>query len=212
MHSFVVYVDEAGDEGFAFSRGSSEWFVLSAVVTRRQSDLETVKLVDRVRSRLNKPPRANLHFRDMRHQQRDRRRVDDGDGSAKILFSNRSSMSYEELREYLRHLERLSSAQDIRIDWTVVRPDQVTPQPAHQMMGLQIADAVASSFFVALERSGYGFTEDRYVRMMKNIVYRHKGDYLGYGIKVFPSDAEKLVGDDQLHEWYPHFTKSRPPA
>jgi len=180
MHSFVVYVDEAGDEGFAFSRGSSEWFVLSAVVTRRQSDLETVKLVDRVRSRLNKPPRANLHFRDMRHQQRlvlveeiskarlravsvlvhkpsiqepenfterfrlyfysarlllertswlcrDRRRADDGDGSAKILFSNRSSMSYEELREYLRHLERLSSAQDIRIDWTVVRPAARAP-------------------------------------------------------------------------------------
>jgi hypothetical protein len=81
------------------------------------------------------------------------------------------------------------------------------------MMGLQIADAVASSFFVALERSGYGFTEDRYVRMIKSVMYRgRKGDYLGYGIKIFPSDAETLVKNDQRQAWYPHFQKSRPPA
>jgi uncharacterized protein DUF3800 len=44
--SYVVYVDEAGDEGFSFKSGSSEWFVLSAVLTLKAEDLETVKLVD----------------------------------------------------------------------------------------------------------------------------------------------------------------------
>ena len=257
MHSFVAYIDEAGDEGFAFEKGSSSWFVLSAAVTRSESDLATVKLVDRVRDLLGKAPRANLHFRKLRHRQRlvlvreiaaDQLRAvsilahkpsireverfserfqlyfycvrlllervswlcrdlpaaaDSGDGSAKIYFSNRSSMSYEELREYLRRLEQMSVAQDIRIEWTVIRPDQMQPQPAHRMMGLQIADAVASSWFVALERSGHGFTEPRYVRMLKPIVYKHRGRFLGYGVKIWPTEAEKLVKADQLHaEWY----------
>ena len=54
--SFVVSIDESGDEGFA--TGSSEWFVLSAVVTRKCNDLEAVKLVDRVRTLLGRPPRS----------------------------------------------------------------------------------------------------------------------------------------------------------
>lgn len=32
--TFNVYLDESGDEGFQFGQGSSDWFVLSAVVTR----------------------------------------------------------------------------------------------------------------------------------------------------------------------------------
>src|SRR6516165_2065032 len=32
--TFVAYIDESGCEGFAFTKGSSEWFVISAVVAR----------------------------------------------------------------------------------------------------------------------------------------------------------------------------------
>ena len=38
--SFVVYVDESGDEGFKFQpreSGSSRWFVMSAIVFRKSS-------------------------------------------------------------------------------------------------------------------------------------------------------------------------------
>ena len=45
---FVVYIDESGDEGFSFERGSSEWFIVSAIITRKAKDIETVKLVDTV--------------------------------------------------------------------------------------------------------------------------------------------------------------------
>jgi hypothetical protein len=70
--SFVVYIDESGDEGFVFSpnrEGSSRWFVLAAVVTRKEYDLETVKLVDDVRASL-KYQRKPLHFRRMKHEHR----------------------------------------------------------------------------------------------------------------------------------------------
>lgn len=68
--TFVVYIDESGDEGVKFADGSSEWFVLSAVITRRATDLETVKLVDDVRQALGKPDKKPLHFRDLRHEHR----------------------------------------------------------------------------------------------------------------------------------------------
>lgn len=68
--SFVVYIDESGDEGFKFGDGSSDWFVLSAVITRKGIDLETVKLVDAVRTELGKPPKSPLHFKDLKHEAR----------------------------------------------------------------------------------------------------------------------------------------------
>lgn len=70
--SFVVYIDESGDEGFVFNpdrQGSSRWFVLAAVVTRKAVDLETVKLVDALRGMLGWE-RKPLHFRKMKHEHR----------------------------------------------------------------------------------------------------------------------------------------------
>ncbi len=177
--TFIVYIDESGDEGFSFNKGSSDWFVLSAVVTRAARDLEVVKLVDRVRTNLSKPNKKPLHFRDLRHEHRlpyiaeiakaDLRTVsilvhkpslkepekfqeryrlyfyatrylleriswycrdhktahDSGDGSATIVFSNRSGMSYEELRKYLNYLKEQTDIFDVRIDWSVINLDQI---------------------------------------------------------------------------------------
>ena len=249
--TFVVYIDESGDEGFSFSQGSSEWFVLSAVVTRRSNDLDTVKLVDEVRSALGRPPRKPLHFRKLRHHHklalvnaiaqadlravsilvhkptlrepekfmqryrlyfytaryllervswycRDaRRKGDAGDGTAELVFSNRSGMSYGELGDYLRYLHDRSGLFDVRIDWDVIRPDQVRAFTPGKRMGLQIADAVAGSAWSAVERSQYGFTESRYLRMLAPIVYAYKGKCLGYGLKLWPRDVVDLIHEDE---------------
>jgi hypothetical protein len=206
--SFVVYVDESGDEGFSFSKGSSGWFVLSAVVTRKASDLATTRLVDTVRSALGRPDKKPLHFRDIRHEHRlpfiheisgaalkvvsvlvhkpsikepeafqQRYRLyyyacryllervswycrdhktpkDTGDGSAEIIFSNRSGMSYLELKDYLEHLRKNSEAWDVRIEWRVVQINQVTAFASGRKMGLQIADAVAMGSVKALSTAG----------------------------------------------------------
>jgi hypothetical protein len=68
--SFRAYVDESGDEGFAFRtspslQASSDWFVLAAFVTRRSMDLETVKIIDRVRQELQLYPRKHVHWKDL---------------------------------------------------------------------------------------------------------------------------------------------------
>ncbi len=73
--SFVAYIDESGDEGFKFpqpgqDKGSSAWFVVAAVIARKTTELETMKLVDRVRVKLDKKQGDQLHFRDLRHEHR----------------------------------------------------------------------------------------------------------------------------------------------
>ena len=254
--SFVVYVDEAGDEGFSFDSGSSSWFILSAVVTRKATDLETVKVVDIVRQRLGKAPKMPLHFKKLKHQHRlpyigeiaksrirtvsvlvhkpsikepetfqeryrlyfytvrfllervswlcrdHRTKNDTGDGSAKVVFSNRSGMSYQEMKDYLDRLQRSAEAKDVRIVWDVIKTDQISPYPAGKRMGLQIADAVASGTFLAVEPSRHGYTEDRYVRMLKPVIYHREGTYSGYGLKFWPREVEDLVKDAEHLDWF----------
>jgi hypothetical protein len=254
MHAFNVYIDESGDEGFTFKEnntGSSRWFVLSAAITRSESDLATVKLVDRVREMLRKQPRADLHFRNLHHAQRlpymqeiaqarirtisvlvhkpsldadvysakgllynyatrlllervswlcrDHRR--EPEHTAKLVFSNRSNMSYAELRAYLGKLKRRSAESDIRIDWSAVDSDNVEIYEHKKRMGLQIADAVASAMWNGVNPNGYGYTEPRYAEMLRPTVYAFNGRRFGYGIKVMPSEVVRGTTPHPGTEW-----------
>jgi len=253
--TFVVYVDESGDEGFLFDSGSSEWFVLSAVITRKAKDLGIVKLADRVRAQLGRPKRAPLHFRKLKHERRlafvaeianaelrtvsvlvhkpslkepekfqkrhrlyfytarylleriswycrDHRMArDSGDGSAETIFSYRGGMSYEELKEYLSHLQKRTGLLDTTIEWSVIKTGQITACPPYNLAGLQIVDAVAGSFYHAVEPSPLGFTEDRYARMLKPVVYNRRGRYLGYGLKLWPGEVNDLLKAEGRFRW-----------
>jgi len=61
--SFVAYIDESGCEGFKFlpdEQGSSRWFVLSALVFRKENDLQAVQLAKTARELLKKACQACL--------------------------------------------------------------------------------------------------------------------------------------------------------
>ncbi len=248
-HSFQVYMDESGDEGFKFptatADGSSHWFVLSAVITRAENDLETVGLVKDVRSILRRKPDAPLHFADLNHDQRkpyldrigaarlrtvsvliykplldaslfqgepyllyrygtrfllervswfcrDHQRKEHAGQKARLIFSNRSRMSYDAIRFYLTKL-RSGAVHDVRIEWELLDWENFLNVPHHTMMGLQIADAVASSMFAGVNKSRLGYLETSYARMIAKVVYRHEGKALRHGIKFFPKNEHALV-------------------
>src|SRR5690606_13455383 len=243
MASFVAYIDESGDEGFQFlpnEKGSSRWLVLSAVVFRKEHDLDAVALLKSVRERIGKPPRKTLHFRDLKHEHRipyvraigearlriisvaiykpgiggyehyqreahklyryasrllleriswlchDYRLSTDQDGRADLIFSNRSAMSYEDLRDYLLLLRDGTPAAKCRIDWSAVDPTAVRAVNHDQMAGLQIADAIASGLFFALNKNQYGESEARYLELFQSRIYRSRNSSLGYGMKFWP--------------------------
>jgi hypothetical protein len=252
--SFVAFVDEAGDEGFKFAQGSSKWFVLGAVVVPAAEELQTVKLVDRVRVQLGWPPKKALHFRDLRHERRlvlvdrlsranvatmavlldktaltgaetvfpreklyfylakflleriswycrdCRTQFPGGDGTASVVFSNRAGMSYESLRSYLQLLQSMAHSSTVGIDWSVIAPARIKASQHSKSMGLQLADAVAGSFWNAVNPNRLGFTEDRYARMLKPTVYK-RSSYLGYGIKLWPKSVEERIGKDESLAW-----------
>ena len=124
---------------------------------------------------------------------RDTRKDNEGDGSCELIFSNRSAMSYEDLRNYLLHLKDKPGT-DIRIDWNAIKPEQVRAVNHDQLAGLQMADAVASSLFFAVNLTQYGEVEDRYFKMLRPTIYRHpKSGELGYGLKFWPGSLEALA-------------------
>lgn len=116
----------------------------------------------------------------------------EGDGTAEIIFSNRSAMSYENLRDYLRLLQKQTEARDVRIDWNVINPNTVRAVNHDQMAGLQIADAVASSVFYAVHLTQYRENEPRYLELLNRTFYRHKQTAIGYGLKFWPLEIGAL--------------------
>jgi hypothetical protein len=121
---------------------------------------------------------------------RDQRRDGEGDGFAEIIFSNRSNMSYEDIREYLRLLLNQSETypQKVQIDPTVIDPNRIRAVEHSKLAGLQVADAVASGFHFALKVNRYGETETGYLPHLHKSIYRHKGTAMGYGVKLWPED------------------------
>lgn len=248
--SFVAYVDESGCEGFKFlpnEQGSSRWFVLSALVVRKENDLQMVKLARQARELLGKRPKQVLHFRDLRHEHRvplarligaapvrtvsilihkpsiaepevfqqqayslyryatrllcervswlcrDHRRTGAGDGRVEMVFSNRSAMSYDELRGYLQRLQAGEEDAAVRVDWTVLDPALIRAVNHDQLAGLQLVDAVASGFYFAVNRNLYGEVEERYARLLSPTIYRHQQRVEGYGLKFWCQDQAEVA-------------------
>jgi hypothetical protein len=118
-----------------------------------------------------------------------------GDGSAEVVFSNRAQMSYDELRDYLRHLKANADALQVRIDWSVIDPDRIEAKPHGDLAGLQMADAVSSGLKYAVLPNEFSDTETRYTEPLRQVFYRHKQTLLGYGLKFWPVNTTGLVAD-----------------
>jgi len=264
--SFRAYIDESGDEGFKFrntnnEQASSDWFVLAAFVTRKKTDIETVKTVDNIRGEFKLHPRKHIHWKKLKHPQkvrysqimaglqtrvvgvcvhkpsllepekfreryrlyfyavrylieriswlaRDRHNSSKwgGDGAVELLFSNRQGMSYDEMRKYLRLLERQkNTGHDIRIEFDRIPIDRLRTQTPGKSMGLQLADAAAGAFFNALERNNFGNTEPRYLNMISPVLYRHERNIQGYGLKIVPREAKQILLTEESLKWLTQF-------
>lgn len=130
---------------------------------------------------------------------RDKRRSPDG--RARIIFSNRAAMSYQDLRDYLNHLKANTGFLDVRIDWTVIDPDDISSEPHPKLKGLQVADAVATGMYYGFAKNPYGYTEPRYAELLAPIVYARAGKRLGYGLKVWPRDVDSILDTDEKLAW-----------
>lgn len=123
---------------------------------------------------------------------RDHHTPGEGNGNADVIFSNRSIMSYEGIKEYLRLLKSKSDPLDVRIECTVIDPEHVRAVNHDQLAGLQVADAVASSHYFAVNLNRFGEVEDKYADLLRPVCFSHKDTVLGYGLKFWPGEFEQI--------------------
>jgi len=125
-----------------------------------------------------------------------------GEGIVQLIFSNRQGMSYSEMKDYLRLLEKQKQmGKDIRIEFNKIPIDKLRTQTPGRSMGLQLADAVAGAFFNAIEQNKFGNTEPRYLRTMMPILYRHNNRCQGYGFKIVPREAMANLRNEENLKW-----------
>lgn len=98
---------------------------------------------------------------------------------AKIVFSRRGGMNYDEFCEYL---QLIKDGKEVmyspgRIDWDVIDPERIEVADHERRAGLQLADICTSAMFKAVEPSGFGFYEQAYADELRSVVLRN-GDKL----------------------------------
>jgi len=202
--TFIAYIDESGDEGFVPDSGASVWFVLGAIVVRRASELAVVKLIDEVRQGINLrrqpqhriPDKKPLHFRDLGHEQRKfyASHISQADlHTVSVLINKQAIVAPENFIEQTRPYFYAVRLLIERLSWYCrdhIRKEDIGDG--------SVADAVASSYFFAIETNRYGFTEDSYAKLLLPRAYRHQGQLWGYGIKIMPRETEEKRRDGTL--------------
>ncbi len=129
---------------------------------------------------------------------RDYQKAGEGDGKVDLVFSDRASMSYDDIRGYIELLKQQSgTGAAISIHWPSIDMTKLKAIAHSQLAGLQIADAVATSYFYGMRLSRFGIADPSYLRLLRSQVYRHKKNCFGYGVKF-------LSRLDSLKEKMPH--------
>lgn len=119
-----------------------------------------------------------------------------GDKRAKIIFSRRGGMSYDDFRAYLARLQQ----QDTEIHWPCIDVDGIEARDHSTSAGLQLADAVASAFAGGVELDMYGGSEPRYAEELRPRTYKRGNQpnrFLSYGVKIVPDVGTLALTPDQ---------------
>jgi len=129
---------------------------------------------------------------------RDSFRPGEGDGTVDLVFSDRAAMSYDDIRTYIAYLKQQAGTDPaIKIHWPSINIASLRAVAHSQLACLQVADAIATSTHYAVKLSRFGIADPSYLALLRRHAYRHKGSFLGYGIKF-------LTPYDTLKEIMPH--------
>ena len=122
-----------------------------------------------------------------------------GDRTVQLVFSNRSALNCTLLGEYYEQLFSVVPEVAPLINKHFSKK-QVLALPHSKRAGLQIADAVASSFGKFFETDSYGQTERSYVTCLVPVIYRAPD--ANAGVVLIPAfDEEGLIMPDVQTEY-----------
>lgn len=122
-----------------------------------------------------------------------------------IYFSSRRGLREDHAKAYLRRLKRDEWGLSNSIHWPSFNDVGISVQPNKTKIGLQMADAMASSVGQALEPE-FGVTESRYILEMKDQVFQRRGTRMSYGLKVFPR-ITAAMREEERFDWLEEFER-----
>lgn len=124
-----------------------------------------------------------------------------GDGSAKIVFSERASLRMDEFASFVGQIKLGESRYRSMADWNYVDLNNIHTRIHKNCDGLRIADFVASSFGVAVEYKMHDLTDDRFVMQMRRKIYTDGRRMYGNGVKFFPPECEWELPNEPRMRW-----------
>ena len=118
-----------------------------------------------------------------------------------LIFENRSSISYRDLRDYLTFMTDYPGP----YSWRPTIPRQmiksVEPHNKEVKKLLQVADTCSGALKDALEINQYGNVEELYIMGLAEKFDRPSGRLWGFGLKLFPRSMQKVRGEYSCYEW-----------
>lgn len=127
--------------------------------------------------------------------------VDRYDGQVNLIFENRSSISYKDLRDYLTLITSFPGPRNSRP--TIKREIIKSVQPHNKEVKklLQVADCCSGALWDALEINRFGDIEESYILGLSEKFDRVSGKLHGYGLKFFPRTAQQLRVEYNCYDW-----------
>jgi hypothetical protein len=110
----------------------------------------------------------------------------------RLEFSSRGGVNIDDIRKYYKYIKDqaklgLSFNKTFPLDWDVIDPSEMFIYPNSMRIGLQLSDAVASSFYSAVSMS-QGRTPNAQcaISLSPRVGRDAKGRQYMYGVKVMP--------------------------
>jgi hypothetical protein len=134
---YVCFIDESGDEGFKFGKGSSEWFIISGLVIRKKELIVLETVLADIKQKLHWAEEKHLHWNKLHHLERNLlceniltlpfQSVSVAIHKPSIIepenFSERYGLYYYTCRHLLEHLS-----------WLVKDMQRIQPEENHKLL------------------------------------------------------------------------------
>jgi len=118
-----------------------------------------------------------------------------------LIFENRSSISYKDLRDYLTFMTDFPGPFSRRptIPRRIIK--SVEPHNKEVKKLLQVADACSGALKDALEINQFGDVEESYLIGLADKFDRVNGRLWGYGLKLFPRSVRAIQEEYSCYGW-----------
>ena len=118
-----------------------------------------------------------------------------------LLFENRSSISYKDLRDYLTFITEYPGpySRSPTIPRRMIK--SVEPHNKEVKKLLQVADACSGALKDALQINQYGDVEESHLMGLADKFDRYNGRLWGIGLKLFPRSRMAVMGEYSCYSW-----------